>query len=187
MSPGYEPYERRFKKERILTDAIRRAEFLKSCGTPWDFTRQGVMAARPGSNALDQSGRRLCGRPNDIPLVLAACLASFVRCRMRARSNSATPANMVRTIRPAGDVVSAQASSIDCNPASFSRVTSAMWSSSAVERASRSRGLQPRCLRRCLGRRSAPRSCCTSNPGRAGRRRTHLAAVAVELDVTGAM
>ena len=50
---------------------------------------------------------------------------SSVRCRIKARSNSATPANIVSTMRPAVVVVSAQVSSRDCNPAFFSEITSA--------------------------------------------------------------
>ena len=41
------------------------------------------------------------------------------------RPNSATPANIVSTMRPAVVVVSAQVSSRDCNPAFFSEITSA--------------------------------------------------------------
>ena len=115
----------------------------------------------------------------------AACLAarrpSSVRVAISARSNSAMPAKTVSTMRPAGSGVSAQGSAMDCSPACFASIVSAMRSSSDVERARRSRrvttttsparssraGARARAAS-CEHRRFPPRTAFRSRPHRDG-------------------
>ena len=69
--------------------------------------------ASEGALLWAQFGRSLGGRPKGTPRAWAARRPSSVRAAIRERSNSAMPANTVSTIRPAGDVVSAQGSAMD--------------------------------------------------------------------------
>ena len=59
----------------------------------------------------------LGGRPKRTPLAFAATRPLLVRCWINSRSNSAMPANTVSTMRPAGEVVSAQGSASERRPA----------------------------------------------------------------------
>jgi hypothetical protein len=86
---------------------------------------------------------------------LAATRPALVRSTIRERSKSAIPANTVRTMRPAGVVVSAHGSASDRRPATVSLIRSAMSRRSRVDRANRSRRVTVTTspARRCSNRR----------------------------------
>ena len=69
------------------------------------------------------------------PHFLAASRPIEVRSRINSLSNSAIPAKTVKTIFPAGDIVSAQGSDNDLSPAPDSLMVSAISKRSRVERA----------------------------------------------------
>jgi hypothetical protein len=78
-------------------------------------------------------GIELCGSAKPNPRFIAASPPAPVRSRINSRSNSVSPAKTVRTMRPAGEVVSAHGSDKDLSPApacfSFWCWISRFWSS----------------------------------------------------------
>ena len=78
------------------------------------------------------------GRPPRRPRARAAARPAWVRSRMRAASNSARAAKMLKIKRPLAVVVSAQASPSEVNPAPVPVMAASVLRRSRVLRAGRS-------------------------------------------------